>query len=158
MLRCTIAALIPLMNSKKYSVYNGRFLKNSRSGFEHLVNHESLWVIKEFPKQVSVKLLTSIVSGLLAKQRKNGFWKIKDSEKYTYYLLSVLKHSGIFEDYYKSRKFNYDIVEGLKNKNDFYSTLIKLNVFEKNDKKNSENATEYINSIICLEENNEMQK
>lgn len=133
MLRCTVSGLIPLMLTNKYAVHTEPFYSNNTKDFEDIVRHESYYMIRKLPVILAERLLLPEVPSLLRRQKKNGMWKVKDTERITYDILSALKHIGVLARPDSERSPRYCPLDTLNGKYDFYSLLIKANIFQQTD-------------------------
>jgi len=137
MLRCTESGLIPLMLSNKYAVYTESFYTDNTRLFEDIVKHESYYMIRKLPVVLAERLLLPELPSLLSRQKRNGMWKVKDTERITYDILSALKHIGVLDKTDSERSPRYCPLDTLKEKCDFYSLLIKANIFQQTDERDN---------------------
>jgi|WetSurMetagenome_2_1015567.scaffolds.fasta_scaffold46193_1 hypothetical protein len=135
MLRCTISGLIPLMISKKYATYGETFYKAETQQFKAIIRHESYYLIRKLPVALAERLMLPELPSLLSGQKKNGMWKVKDTERITYDILSALKYIGQIDKVYSDGSLRYNPAEYIKNKYGFYSLLIKANILRQTDEK-----------------------
>lgn len=127
MLRCTVASLIPLMLSDQYSEKADELYADNKSLFEGIIGHDSYYLLRKLPKSLARDLLEPVLPELIAKQKKNGMWKAKDSERVTYDIVSALVYIGLNPE----TDLNYNPMETLSKNYSFYSLLIKRLIYKK---------------------------
>ncbi len=121
MLRCTLAGLIPLMNSAKYAAHAAGFFQEKRSAFEAIIEHKSYYILRTLPADIARALLMPVLPALLAKQMKNGLWRAKNAAKVTYDVLSALDHAGLLD----MAQLSYSPLLTLTHCHDEYALLVK---------------------------------
>jgi hypothetical protein len=129
-LRCTLAGMIPLMASKKYSVLTEVFYEYRRGDFDDIIKSGSFSLIRDIPYQIGSRLLLPRITPILARQQEDGLWPGKDPIKTTYDVLSALKHIRVLESLMAEGRVK-DVLETLKERTDYYSLLIKSQIFGK---------------------------
>ena len=154
MLRCTIAGMIPILMSEKYSNLHESIFTNSRSYFDSILKNESYYILRYLPPDIAKELVESYMTEVLKKQRKTGLWKIKDAERITYDIYAALKHIGILYEVLSSGLIKYDTLACISDSYDYYSLLLKKNIFGTLSKKDGEMITDYINDIYGKQEIN----
>lgn len=127
MLRCTLAGMIPLMASKKYSVLTEVFCKFRRGDFDNILKSQSYYLIREIPEPIASRLLSPRIPDILAMQEEDGLWPGGDRVRMTYDILSALKHTRMLDSLQKEGLIK-DVRESIKEKYNYYSLLIKLQV------------------------------
>ncbi len=121
MLRCNEAGLIPLLRSGKY----GAKIQLDDTAFESLLRHESYYLLSALPTSLADRLLRPAVPMLLAKQRSNGLWKVKDAERITYNILCAFRHIGLLDPAHPGELLPYDPLAEVSDRFSLYALLIK---------------------------------
>ena len=152
MLRCTVAGMIPILMSEKYADLHANIFVNSRSYFDSILKSESYYILRYLPADIARELAQTHITEVLKKQRKTGLWKIKDAERITYDIYAALKHIGILDKVLSSGLLKYDTLAGIADNYDYYSLLIKKNVFGKLTEKDVKMMEAHINKIIDSQE------
>ena len=154
MLRCTVAGMIPILMSEKYSNLRESIFANSRSYFDSILKSKSYYILRYLPPDISKELVESHIIEVLNKQRKTGLWKIKDAKRITYDIYAALKHMGILDEVLSNGLIKYDTLSCIASNYDYYSLLIKKNIFGTLSEKDEEMITDYINDIYGKQESN----
>jgi len=131
LLRYTLAGLIPLMMSEKYSVLIEEFYQEQKSDFDKIMKTKSYFLVRDLPVKIASRILLPEVPKILSMQKSNGLWN--NSTRVTYDILSALKHIQILDDLIVRKKLK-NVAEQLANKYDYYSLLIKLIIYQQCDK------------------------
>jgi hypothetical protein len=129
LLRCTLAGLIPLMMSEKYSSFSEEFYRSQKSDFDKILIHKDYFLIRDLPVDIAARILLPELAGILSKQKSNGLWG--GSTKVTYDVLSALKHIGVIEDPVGTGKMQENLHDHLIGKYDYHSLLIKSEIYHR---------------------------
>jgi len=135
MLRCTLSGLIPLMMSGKYAGYAESFYEAETQHFQAVIRHKSYYLLRRLPVSISERLILPELPSLLSSQKKNGMWKVKETERITYDILAALKYTGLFDNLYSNGSLKYSPLDYVRDRYDFYSLLIKSKIYQKNNDK-----------------------
>ncbi len=122
LLRCTVAGLIPLMMTKKYSCFSEEFYRAQKVDFDKIIKTKSYFLLRDLPFEIASRILLPETSLILSRQKSNGLWQ--NSPKVTYDILSALKHIQALDDLISSFLLE-NVAEKLAGKYDYYSLLIK---------------------------------
>ena len=95
MLRCTVAGLIPLINSRKYANRANVLFQENQQAFAKIIQHKSYYLLRSLPGQMARSLLIPVLPNIKRGQMKNGLWRGKNPWKSTYTILSACNHAGI---------------------------------------------------------------
>jgi hypothetical protein len=131
LLRCTLAGLIPLMMSEKYSPFSEDFYRSQKSDFAKIMSHKNYFLIRDLPVDIATRILLPELPVILTKQKSNGLWG--NSTKVTYDVLSALKHIGVIEDLIATKKMPQNVADHLLGKYDYHSLLIKSEIYHQID-------------------------
>ncbi len=128
MLRCTLAGMIPLMASKKYSVLAEVFYEYRRGDFENIIKSGSYYLIREIPHAIAYRLLAPRIADILSLQAEDGLWPGEDRIKATYDILSAFRHIHVLDSLRADARLK-DVLKTLRENYDYYSLLIKSRIF-----------------------------
>lgn len=144
MLRCTLAGLIPLMKSEKYSIFTEEFYQAQKSDFDKIIKNKSYYLIRELPVKIASLILLPEVPMILSTQKNNGLWL--NSTKVTDDILSAFKHIQVLDDLITRKKLK-NTLKQIENKYDYYSLLIKSKIYQKTDEKDIIEIKKFIQGI-----------
>jgi hypothetical protein len=153
-LRCTISGLIPLMMSSQYSGHTESFYRDNTKLFTDIIKHESYYVLRKLPVSVAERLLVPVLLSLLSGQKNNGMWKVRDTERITFDILSALKHTNLLDRLISERSLKYNPLDYVKYKYDFYSLLIKSGIYQKTDDNDKSEIAAFIAEIQNTQQDN----
>lgn len=151
MLRCTIAGLIPLMMSEKYSGYAEEFYLAQKADFDRIMEKKSYYLIRDLPVEIARRILLPEIPGILARQKSNGLWS--NSTRVTYDVLSALYHANLLDDLTAGKKLK-NVSEHIADKYDHYSLLIKSVIYRQTDEKDICEMSKLIQDIRSLQNEN----
>ena len=154
MLRCTVAGLIPVMMSEKYMSRCEDIYQNSKNHFDSIIKNESWYLLRYLPQDIAKKLGEAPLRDMLKKQRKTGLWKVKNAERITYDIYAALKHMGILQEALAGGIIKFDTLTLIENNYDFYSLLIKKNIFGRLSGKDREAIDSTIIEILTAQQSN----
>ena len=132
LLRCTIAGLIPLMMSEKYSCFTDKFYQPQKNDFDKIIKTKSYFLLRDLPAKVACRILLPEIPQILSKQKNDGLWQ--NSTKVTYDILSALKFVNVLEDLIANKKMK-NVLEKIGDKYDYHSLLMKLLIFNQTNEK-----------------------
>lgn len=70
MLRCTLASLLPLMNSKKYGKSSLELFHKYTYSFNQAFKKESYYILRELPEDVLKEFFVQRIPSILEEQKK----------------------------------------------------------------------------------------
>lgn len=133
MLRCTVAGLIPLINSKSHAGSAEALFAENQRAFAEIVNHKSYYLLRALPAGMAKALLLPALSEIAAKQLKSGLWRGKNATKATWDILAALNHAGLWQE----AGIKVSPLASIRDCHDEYALLIKRSLaetFTKEDK------------------------
>ena len=142
-MRCTLAGLIPLMMSEKYSALTEGFYESQKEEFDKIIENKSYYLIRDLPVPIASRILLPEIPGILARQKSNGLWN--NSTKVTHDILSALKHVGVLDDLVAGKKLK-DVAEHVADKYDYDSLLVK-SIYLQTDEKDVREINGLIKNI-----------
>jgi len=113
------------MQSERYASCAESFYADNTKLFQDITAHDSYYLLRELPVPLAQRLLEPALPKLLTAQKKNGMWKVKDTERITYDILAALVHVGLLDGAQPEATLKYDPSAYVAPKGDFYSLLIK---------------------------------
>ncbi len=129
MLRCTEVGLITLMMSEKYAGKRDELFNEKADNFQTIIKNESYYILRFMPSEIAKKLGEAHMVEILGKQKKNGLWKVKNAERITYDIYAALKNMSLLQDLFDNGQIKHDTLSLIQDKYDYYSLLIKKNIF-----------------------------
>jgi len=142
------------MLTSKYAIHTESFYSNNTKLFEGIAKHESYYMIRKLPVVLAERLLLPELPSLLSRQKRNGMWKVRDTERITYDIFSALKHIGVLDKTDSERSPGYCPLDTLKEKYDFYSLLMKANIFQQTDERDDHEIAVLIADIRSHQKEN----
>ena len=121
MLRCTVAGLIPLMNSRQYAATADTLFRDNLAGFEAIIRHKSYYLLRTLPVKTARTLLAPVMPGITAKQMKNGLWRGKNGVQTTFDIISAFDHAGLMD----TSTVPHSPLAAVRDEYDEYALLIK---------------------------------
>lgn len=146
LLRCTLAGMIPLMASKKYSVLTEVFYKFRRSDFDNILKSQSFYLLREIPQAIAARLLAPRIAHILALQEEDGLWPGLDRVRKTYDILSALQYTGMLDKLREEGRIK-DARRTLEERYDYHSLLIKSQIFRETSYKDERAIRDMIEEI-----------
>jgi len=134
LLRCTVAGLIPLMMSKKYSCFSEEFYQAQKKEFHNIIKTKNYFLLRDLPVEIASRILLPETTTILSRQKGNGLWQ--NSTKMTYDILSAFKRTKVLNSLIASKKLQ-NIAEHLAGEHDYYSLLIKSIIYRCDDENDS---------------------
>lgn len=128
MLRCTLAGMICMMMSKKYSNFTEKLYKVRREEFYNIIKNKSYYLLRDLPVEIASQILIPNVTMILSKQKNDGLWNKNKSTKVTYDILSAFKHINILDDLIADDKLK-DTLKLIADKYDYDALLIKSLIY-----------------------------
>ena len=144
MLRCTLAGLIPLMMSEKYSSSADEFYQSQKTDFDRILKTKSYFLLRDLPIKISSQILLPEIPNILLKQKNDGCWS--NSLRVTFDILSALKHVRCLCDLDSNKKM-IKLREKIADWRDYDSLLLKLKIFGQTDSDDANKMNELIKQI-----------
>ncbi len=151
MLRCTLAGLIPLMMSEKYSAFTEEFYQEQKGDFNKIIKNKSFYLIRDLPVEVASRILLPEIPGVLSKQKTNGLWY--NSTRVTYDILSAFSRIGILDSLAANKKLK-NVADKLADKYDYESLLIKSIIYRQTNKNDVNEINKLIEDSRCMQNDN----
>ena len=109
LLRCTVAGLIPLMMSEKYSTGAEDYYRSHKADFEKIITDKNYYLLRDLPVDIASRIILPAMETILSRQKNDGLWF--NSTKVTYDILSALQNVDVLDGLVTHKKLKADVAE-----------------------------------------------
>jgi hypothetical protein len=127
-MRCSTAAIQALVLHPQYKNKDGILTEAVNIAQNMVRKNFDFSFIRNLHSISAREIITPEIPRILKTQRSSGMWKIKDTRRISYELLSALRHSGILAELLNGSRFRHDPFRSFCEEKDYYAFVVRRNI------------------------------
>ena len=124
-MRCFEASTIAVISHPKYTMNQVLIHDAFMIAESEICKHFEFAIVSDLPASLSMKIMELHLPGILKTQRPNGFWKIGDAERKSFWLLSALQNAGLLVKLLNEDSFRYNPFVAFQQLSDLYGYVVR---------------------------------